>query len=92
MTITQERRERRLILSLSGAGKVREYQLKLTVQYQVSDNKGKSQHPHQRNPTQRIPTYDDSRIIAKQLEEAQLYQDMERTRQRKFWRMTAIKR
>lgn len=92
LTIAQERRER-LILSLSGAGKVREYQLKLTVQYQVSDSKGKVNIPTSEIQLQRILTYDDSQIIAKQLEEAQLYQDMEKDAAAQILRrMVAIKR
>lgn len=92
LNIAQERRER-LILSLSGAGKVREYQLKLTVQYQVSDSKGKVNIPTSEIQLQRILTYDDSQIIAKQLEEAQLYQDMEKDAAAQILRrMTAIKR
>ena len=92
LNIAQERRER-LILSLSGAGKVREYQLKLTVQYQVSDSKGKVNIPTSEIQLQRILTYDDSQIIAKQLQEAQLYQDMEKDAAAQILRrMVAIKR
>ena len=90
--IATERRER-VILSLSGAGKVREYQLKLTVQYQVTDNSGKVTIPTSEIQLQRILTYDDSQIIAKQQEEAQLFQDMEKDAAAQILRrMTAIRR
>jgi LPS-assembly lipoprotein len=92
LNIASERRER-LILSLSGAGRVREYQLKLTVQYQLSDNSGKVNIPTSDIQLQRILTYDDSQIIAKQQEEAQLFQDMEKdAAQQILRRMMAIRR
>lgn len=92
LNIATERRDR-VILSLSGAGKVREYQLKLTVQYQVADNAGKVTIPTSEIQLQRILTYDDSQIIAKQQEEAQLFQDMEKDAAAQILRrMTAIRR
>ncbi len=87
-----ERRDR-IILSLSGAGRVREYQLKLTVQYRLVDNKGGVAIPTSEIQLQRILTYDDSQIIAKQLEEAQLFRDMEQDAAGQILRrMTAIKK
>jgi LPS-assembly lipoprotein len=92
LNIAQEKRER-LILSLSGAGKVREYQLKLTVMYQVADNLGRVNIPSSEIQLQRILTYDDAQIIAKQQEEAQLFQDMEKDAASQILRrMTAIRR
>lgn len=92
LNIALEKRER-LILSLSGAGKVREYQLKLTVQYQLTDVAGKVSIPTSEIQLQRILAYDDSQIIAKQLEEALLYQDMEKDAAGQILRrMTAIRR
>ena len=92
LNITQEKRDR-IILSLSGAGRVREYQLKLTVQYQLVDSKGAVAIPTSEIQLQRILTYDDSQVIAKQQEEALLFQDMERdAMQQILRRMTAIKR
>ena len=92
LNIPSERRER-IILSLSGAGRVREYQLKLTVQYQLVDTKGAVAIPTSEIQLQRILTYDDSQIIAKQQEEALLYQDMETdATQQILRRMSAIKR
>lgn len=92
LNLTSERRDR-IILSLSGAGRVREYQLKLTVQYQLVDSKGGVAIPSSEIQLQRILTYDDSQIIAKQQEEAQLYRDMEQDAAGQILRrMTAIKR
>lgn len=92
LNISEEKRER-LILSLSGAGRVREYQLKLRVRYQLVDNKGAVPIPTSEIQLQRIMTYDDSQVIAKQQEEALLYKDMEQDAANQILRrMTAIKR
>ena len=92
LNISEEKRER-FILSLSGAGRVREYQLKLRVRYQLVDNKGAVPIPTSEIQLQRIMTYDDSQVIAKQQEEAMLYKDMEQDAANQILRrMTAIKR
>lgn len=92
LNIIEERRDRQ-ILSLSGAGRVREYELKLRVSYQLVDAKGSVFIPTSEIQLSRILSYDDSRIIAKQQEEALLYQDMERDAVAQILRrMTAIKR
>ncbi len=92
LNITGEKRER-IILSLSGAGRVREYQLKVYVFYQLIDNKGAVVIPTSEIQLQRIMTYDDSQVIAKQQEEAMLYKDMEQDAANQILRrMTAIKR
>ena len=87
LSILVERRDRQ-ILSLSGAGRVREYELKLLVRYQFSeligaaaatpDLGGRVLIPTSEIQLTRILTYDDSLIIAKQQEEALLYTDMEK--------------
>ena len=92
LNILEDRRDRQ-ILSLSGAGRVREYDLKLRVVYQLVDAKGGVLIPTSEIQLSRILSYDDSRIIAKQQEEALLYQDMERDAVGQILRrMTAIKR
>ena len=92
LNIIEDRRDRQ-ILSLSGAGRVREYDLKLKVVYQLIDAKGGVFIPTSEIQLSRILSYDDSRIIAKQQEEALLYQDMERDAVAQILRrMTAIKR
>jgi LPS-assembly lipoprotein len=77
INITNERRDRQ-ILSLSGAGRVREYQLRFWVNYQVTDAAGRVLIPTSEIQLTRILTYDDRQIIAKQQEEALLYSDMEK--------------
>jgi LPS-assembly lipoprotein len=92
LNIIEDRRDRQ-ILSLSGAGRVREYELKLRVSYQLVDGKGRVFIPASAIELSRILSYDDSRVIAKQQEEALLYQDMERDVVGQILRrMTAIKR
>ncbi|MEO8385478.1 MAG: LPS assembly lipoprotein LptE, partial [Betaproteobacteria bacterium] len=61
--------------------------------YQLTDGKGGVMIPTSEIQLSRILSYDDSRIIAKQQEEALLYQDMERDAVAQILRrMTAIKR
>lgn len=67
----------RIILSLSGAGKVREYQLKLRVAYTVTDARGAVLIPRTEMNLVRIMSYDDAFVLAKSQEEALLYRDME---------------
>ena len=91
LNIIEDRRDRQ-ILSLSGAGRVREYELKLRVSYQLVDARGGVFIPTSEIQLSRILSYDDSLIIAKQQEEALLYQDMERDAVAQILRrMTAIK-
>lgn len=92
LNIVDDRRDRQ-ILSLSGAGRVREYELKLLVRYQLVDAKGGVYIPTSEIQLARILSYDDSRVIAKQQEEALLYQDMERDAVAQIMRrMAAIRR
>ncbi|MCE2988925.1 MAG: LPS assembly lipoprotein LptE [Burkholderiales bacterium] len=77
LTIIEERRDRQ-ILSLSGAGRVREFELRMKVSYQFVDGKGNVIIPTSEILLRRTFAYDDSRVIAKQQEEQMLYQDMER--------------
>ncbi len=92
LTISIERRDRQ-ILSLSGAGRVREYELKLLVRYQFAESSGRVLIPTSEIQLTRILTYDDSLIIAKQQEEALLYTDMEKDIAGQILRrMVAVKR
>ncbi len=92
LTILDERRDRN-ILSLSGSGRVREYDLRMKVQYQFVDNKGMTIIPTSEILLSRTYAYDDTLVIAKQQEETMLYQDMERDATGQILRrMIAIKR
>ncbi len=76
INIAEEARDR-IILSLSGAGRVREYQLKLRVVYTVTDSKGAVLIPRTEMNLTRIMSYDDAFVLAKAQEEVLLYRDMD---------------
>ncbi len=71
--IAQERR----ILSLSGAGRVREFQLIYRVSYRVHDGKGREFIPPGEVVLRRDITYNDAQVLAKEQEEILLVRDMQ---------------
>ncbi len=64
------------ILSLSGSGRVREYQLGYRISMRVYDLQQVEWLPPDDVELNRVLTYDDALILAKAQEEAQLYKDM----------------
>ena len=64
------------ILSLSGAGRVREYELIYRVTFRTRSTSGETWSPPQTIETRRDFTYDDTVLLAKQAEETRLYNDM----------------
>ena len=66
----------RQILSLSGSGRVREYQLNYRVALRAYDAQQVEWLPADDVQLSRVLTYDDAEILAKEQEEAQLYKDM----------------
>ncbi len=64
------------ILSLSGAGRVQEYQLIYRVSLRAYDNKQTDWLPAEEILLSRILPYDDAQVLAKEQEEATLYRDM----------------
>ena len=66
----------RPILSLSGGGRVQEYQLIYRVSLRAYDNKQTDWLPSEEILLSRILTWDDAQVLAKQQEEATLYKDM----------------
>jgi len=64
------------ILSLSGSGRVREYQLSYRVALRAYDARQVEWLPPDAILLSRVMTYDDAEILAKEQEEARLYQDM----------------
>ena len=64
------------ILSVSGAGQVREYQLRYTVSIRAYDKQMHEWLPADEIALQRSLTYDDSQVLAKEQEEGLLYRDM----------------
>jgi LPS-assembly lipoprotein len=65
------------ILSLTGAGRVREYQLTQTVVFRVVDRAGDELLPASSVTVRREYNFDDEQIIAREQEEALLIRDME---------------
>ncbi|MDO8311419.1 MAG: LPS assembly lipoprotein LptE [Sideroxyarcus sp.] len=64
------------ILSLSGSGRVQEYQLIYRVSLRVYDSKQVDWLPAEEIVLTRILAYDDAQVLAKEQEEAMLYRDM----------------
>lgn len=67
----------REILSLTGAGKVREYQLVQTLRFQLLDKSGTALIAPTSLSARREYTFDDSQVLGKEQEEALLYRDMQ---------------
>lgn len=67
----------RVILSVSGTGRVSELRLRYLYTYRVIDSKGRDLVPPGTIELVRDLTYDDSNVLAKQQEETLLWRDME---------------
>lgn len=76
LKLGQEARSK-TILSLSGAGRVTEYRLGLSLTYSVGGREGRSWAAPETIELNRDMTYDDAQILAKAAEEQLLYRDME---------------
>jgi LPS-assembly lipoprotein len=64
------------ILSLSSAGRVREFELRYRVAYRLTDKTSVDLAPPGEISLRRDMTYDDTQVLAKESEEALLYRDM----------------
>lgn len=64
------------ILSLSGSGRVREYELRYRVSMRAYDAQRVDWLPPDDVQLTRLLTYDDEQLLAKEQEEAQSYKDM----------------
>lgn len=67
----------RNILSLSGGGRVREYQLQYSLSYSLSYPDGREIYPETTIKSSREFTYDDNLYLAKTAEEEFLYRDLQ---------------
>ncbi len=76
LELSGESREK-IILSLTGTGRVREFRLRYRMGYRVHDGKGGEYVPPSVVLLQRDVTYDDSAILAKEAEEQLLFRDMQ---------------
>jgi LPS-assembly lipoprotein len=67
----------KLILSLSGAGRVSEFRLLYRVSYRMTDSKGVERIPTSEIVLQRDFAFNDAAVLSKESEEALLYRDMQ---------------
>ena len=67
----------RVILSLSGTGRVRELRLRYRYSYRIVDLKGRDLVPPGEIELTRDMTYDDSSVLSKEQEEILLWRDMQ---------------
>jgi LPS-assembly lipoprotein len=64
------------ILSLSGGGRVSEYQLRYRVSFRLTDGKNREHIPASEIVLRRDYSYSDDQALAREFDEAQLYRDM----------------
>jgi LPS-assembly lipoprotein len=76
MQFTEETRQKE-ILSLTGTGRVREFQLRYRVGFRVHDGKGADYVPPSTIQLTRDVTFNDAEILAKEAEEQLLFRDMQ---------------
>jgi LPS-assembly lipoprotein len=76
LQFTEDAREKN-ILSLSGSGRVREFQLRYRVGFRVHDGKGSEFLPASQIVLTRDFTFNDTDVLSKELEEAQIFREMQ---------------
>jgi LPS-assembly lipoprotein len=76
LVLVTELREK-TILSLSGTGRVREYQLRYRVAYRLLDRKGSEVAPTAEIVLNRDFSFNDNETLSKESEEALLFRDMQ---------------
>jgi LPS-assembly lipoprotein len=91
LEMLSEANEKR-ILSLSGGGLVREYELFYRVNFRLRDPSSEVWGETQRIEERRDFSYDDSQLLAKQFEEAGLIQDMKTDAIREMMRLLVVQK
>lgn len=76
LILVSERREKS-ILSLSGTGRVSEYQLRYIMSYRVIDSNGVEIIPVTEIALRRDLSYSDAELLSKEAEDALLFRDMQ---------------
>ena len=66
------------ILSVSGTGRVREYQLRYTISFRVNDQRGREIVPDTKVEVNRVLPYSDSAILSAGAEEKMLLRNMKK--------------
>ncbi|SDX06966.1 LPS-assembly lipoprotein LptE [Nitrosomonas oligotropha] len=83
----------RIILSLSGGGRVRDFNLLYRVRYRLYDKQNVEIVPHTEVTLTRVLPFLDAQILAKEAEERLLQKDMEADAiQQMMWRLSTIQR
>ena len=67
----------KVILSLSGSGRVSEFQLRYRVGFSVNDGKGNPFLPPSQVLLTRDFTFNDTDVLSKEVEEAQIFREMQ---------------
>lgn len=91
MQFTEETRQKE-ILSLTGTGRVREFQLRYRVGFRLHDGKGNDFLPQQTIQLTRDVSFNDSEVLAKETEEQLLYRDMQSDMVQQIMRRLAVAR
>jgi LPS-assembly lipoprotein len=91
LAFTEENREKN-ILSLTGAGRVSEFQLKYRVGFRVHDGKGGDYVPLTSIALTRDITFSDTDVLAKEAEEQLLFRDMQSDMVQQIMRRLAASR
>jgi len=91
LDLMSEDNEKR-ILSLSGGGLVREYELFYRVNFRLRDPGSEVWGQTQRIEERRDFSYDDSQLLAKQFEEARLIDDMKNDAIRELMRLLVVQK
>lgn len=76
LQLVNEAREK-VIVSLSGGGRVREFQLRYRMVYRLVDKSGKELRPATQIALHRDVSYNDADTLSKESEEALLFRDMQ---------------
>jgi LPS-assembly lipoprotein len=82
----------RIIAALNAEGRAREYQLRLDYAFRIEDRNGAPLSPVSEIVLVREVTYDDNQLLAKDQEEAFLWQDMNRDLVQQILRRLALMR
>ena len=76
--VIKNARLKKRILSVSGTGRVREYQLRYSISFRVNDQKGREIVPDTKIEVNRVLPYSDSAILSAAAEENMLLKDMKK--------------
>ena len=71
-------RKRKVILSVSGSGRVREFQLRYSISFKVTDKTGREVVPISNIEIKRVLPFSDSAFLAAQMEEKMLIKEMKK--------------